>query len=153
MNTTCANFNNDSVVPTDPVTIDLEDRSTPYVVQDVMELAADAKKFPFTVTYNGKDTGYSIVELSGLEPAKDCNWYLFYRAPDEDKEAYQENARISLFTVEPNSTVILSYEPEPIIPPSPLPSPSPDPNNTGVGSSFSSLASVLCLLVVAALSQ
>lgn len=138
------------------VTIDLEDSRT--VVQDVMELAADVQKFKFTVTYCN-NTGYTIDSLSGLENAEDCQWFLFYRAPDDDEEEYQPDAIISSFVVKPNSTVTLSYEPEPFVPPSPSPSPSPSPNprdNGAAGPSFSflnSLAVVVFVLVGAVMFQ
>lgn len=144
-------------MPSEIVTIDLKDSST--VVQDVMELAADVQDFKFTVTYCGKDIGYTIDSLSGLENAEDCEWFLFYRAPDDDEEEYQHDAKISSFVVEPNSTVTLSYEPEPFVPPSPSPSPSPSPNprdNGAAGPSFSflnSLAVVVFVLVGAVMFQ
>lgn len=138
------------------VTIDLEDSRT--VVQDVMELAADVQKFKFTVTYCN-NTGYTIDSLSGLENAEDCEWFLFYRAPNDDEEEYQPDVIISSFVVKPNSTVTLSYEPEPFVPPSPSPSPSPSPNprdNGAAGPSFSflnSLAVVVFVLVGAVMFQ
>ena len=138
-------------MPTGPVTIDLED--SPTVVQDVMEIAADDQGFKFTVTYYDGD--YTINSLSGLENAEDCQWYLFYRAPDDDEDEYQPKAKISSFVVAPNSTVTLSYEPEPTVPPSPSPSPSPapSPRDNGAGPSFSVLAVVICVLVGAVMFQ
>lgn len=143
-------------MPSEIVTIDLKD--SPTVVQDVMELAADVQDFKFTVTYGGKDIGYTIDSLSGLENAEDCEWFLFYRAPDDDEEEYRPDAEISFFVVAPNSTVTLSYEPEPFVPPSPSPSPTPDPrnNNGAAGPSFSvlnSLAVVVFVLVGAVMFQ
>ena len=141
-------------MPTGPVPIDLED--SPTVVQDVMELAADVRDFKFTVTYYDGD--YTIDSLSGLENAKDCQWYLFYRAPDDDKDKFESDP-ISSFVVAPNSTVTLSYEREPVVPPSPSPSPSPAPspkprdNGAAAGSSFSVLPVVICVLVGAVMFQ
>lgn len=144
-------------MPTNLVTIDLKDDSK--YVQDVMELAADVQGFKFTVTYRGRDTGYTIDSLSGLENANDCQWYLFYRAPGDDELEFQRDAKISSFEVAPNSTVTLSYEREPFVPPSPspppspTPSPSPEPRDNGAGSSFSVLAVVICVLVGAVMFQ
>lgn len=136
----------------DTVTIDLED--SPTVVQDVMEIAAADQGFKFTVTYYDGD--YTINSLSGLENAEDCQWYLFYRAPDDDKDKFESDP-ISSFVVAPNSTVTLSYEREPVVPPSPSPSPSPapspNPRDNGAGPSFSVLAVVICVLVGAVLFQ
>ena len=117
--------------PPDPLTIALENATcTTHTVQTVMESAADTSTdYKFTVTFANKTTGYTIDILSGLERAEDCQWYLFYRAPEEDDLSYQPNARISFFVVAPNSTVALSYEPEPTVPPQPSPSPSPTPTS------------------------
>lgn len=135
-------------MPSEIVAIDLED--SPIVVQDVMELAADVQNFKFTVTYCGKDTGYTIDRLSGLANAEDCQWLLFYRAPNDDELVFQRNAEISKFVVAPNSTVTLSYEPEPSVPPAPSPTPSPSPSPDGARPSFgilNSLAVVVFVLV------
>ena len=124
--------------------------STTYVVQDVMEFAADSDEgYKFTVTFCDKETGYTIDAVSGLETADDCQWYLFYRAPGEQELEYQYRARISYFPVASNSTVVLSYEPEPVLPPEPSPTPTPGPgNNNGAIPAYSianCLAITLCL--------
>ena len=146
-------------VAPDPLSIELENASTvTYVVQHVMELGADANPgYKFTVTYCDRSTGYTINVLSGLEAADDCQWYLFYQAPEKDELEYQQNARISYFVVEPNSTVILSYESEPIVPsPQPSPSATPAPNNNGAPPSIkiaNCLVVLLCLVLGLAVFQ
>ena len=150
-NSSCANVNVSGVVasPPAPVSVVLENAtSTTYVVQDVMEYAADTSTaYKFTVTFQVKATGYTIDAVSGLETAEDCQWYLFYRAPGEEELQYQFRARISYFVVASNSTVVLSYEPEPVLPPEPSPTPTPGPNN-GAAPAYTianCLAVVLCL--------
>ena len=136
----------------DPLSIELQNATcTTHTVQTVMESAADANNaYKFTVSFCDKNTGYTIDVLSGLENASDCAWYLFYRAPSESKVSYQPKANITHFVVAPNSTVVLSYEPEPTLAPSPSPSPSPTPpddNNNGSLPTLPSvsLAMLLCL--------
>lgn len=153
-NKTCTNVNVSGAVAPDPLSIELQNASsTVYVVQDVMEFAADENsRYKFTVSFCDKDTGYSIDTLSGLENADDCQWYLFYRATDREEPQYQIDAKISYFSVAPNSTVVLSYEPEPTVPPQPSPTPTPAPpdNNNKATPSFSfanCLAILLCLIV------
>ena len=158
-NETCANVNATGATPPDPVSVLLEDaNSTTYTVQSVMECAADtSSRYKFTVTFTDKTTGYTIDILSGLERAEDCDWYLFYRAPGEAKPEYQRDAKISYFVVQPNSTVVLSYEPEPVLPPEPSPTPTSvtpdDSNNNGAPSAYRAAYFMLCclLLVVASL--
>ena len=143
----------------DPLSIALENATcTTHTVQMVMESAADANNaYKFTVSFSDKATGYTIDILSGLGSASDCEWYLFYRAPGASGPTYKPNARISYFVVAPNSTVVLSYEPEPTLPPSPSPSPSPTPspgpddNNGGPQSLYNtSMAVALSCLMAAA---
>ena len=137
-NDSCAKVVETGADPPQPVSIVLENaNSTTYVVQSVMEYAADTgSAYKFTVTYCDKDDGYVIDVLNGLETAEDCQWYLFYRAPGAAEVEYQYGAKISYFVVAPNSTVVLSYEPEPAILPEPSPTPTPTPtpapdNNRG----------------------
>ena len=104
-------------------------------VQDVMEIAADAdQRYKFTVTFCDFSTGYVIESLLGLpSPADDCQWFIFYQAPGQLEPQYQEGAGISFFVVKPNSTLVLSYEQEPFVPPAPSPSPTPAPPDNGNG--------------------
>ena len=155
-NETCANVNATGATPPEPVSVLLENaNSTTYTVQNVMELAADtSNRYKFTVTYTDKTTGYTIDVLSGLEQAEDCEWYLFYRAPGKEEPSYQEGARISFFVVQPNSTVVLSYEPEQTVPPEPSPTPTPvtpdnDNNNNGAPSAYQMGSFMMyCLVLV-----
>ena len=119
-----------------------------------MEYAADANNaYKFTVTFSDKETGYTIDVLAGLATAEDCQWFLFYGTPEQEEIEYLPDALISYFVVEANSTVVLSYEPEPVVPPEPSPSPTPAPtdgdNNDRATPSYNNancLAIMLCLV-------
>lgn len=115
-----------------------------------MEIAADSdNRYRFTVTFIDFATGYVIDTILNLMTADDCSWFLFYQAPDELEPQYKPNALISFFVVEPNSTVVLSYEAEPTVPPVPSPSPSPNPpddNNNGAIPAYSVANSLLAIV-------
>lgn len=133
-----------------PVTVELDDSSS--TVQDVMELGADDNtEYQFTVTYYNRSTGYEINAVSGVWEEDDCQWYLFYQAPEVDAPQFQRGARISKFMVEANSTVVLKYQPPPAIPPSPTPSPTPmatdDDDSAPPIVTANMLAVLLCLFI------
>lgn len=85
-----------------------------YVVQDVLETAVDEDDSVFFgVTYTGSTTGYFVRAIRGLRSNNNCMWFLYYKAPDIPY-AFLKSTGVSLFTAEPNSTVVMRYQYPPV---------------------------------------
>lgn len=85
-----------------------------YAVQDVMETAVDEDSSVFFgVTYTGSATGYFVRAIRGLRSNNDCKWFLYYRAPNSPYP-FLKSTGVSLFTAEPNSSVVMRYQYPPV---------------------------------------
>ena len=151
-NCSTINASNNSFTFPASITVELEKLSTmKYVVQDIMELAADENpQYQFTVTYYNRSTGYIIDILSDIAVAEDCQWLLFYQPMGQSEFVYKMEG-ISFFVVEPNSTVALSYQPPPSDTPLPTPVPTPDDDDDSALPTAAQhlLATWFCLTVMA----
>ena len=104
-----------------------------YTVQKVMELAVDQNpSYQFLVTYYGRRRGYEIDAINGTENHDDCSWHFFYIPPRTARESAKNYSNISHFTVEANSTILMSFQiidrpPLPTEPPTDPPTSSPAP--------------------------
>ena len=98
-------------------TVQLQDDITHnvlYSVQDVMETAVDEDiSLAFTVTYTGRETGYFVKGIRRLRSNADCMWFLYYRAPEVPYPFFQSKG-VSVFSAEPNSTVVMRYQYPPV---------------------------------------
>ena len=85
-----------------------------YVVQDVLETAVDENSDVFfSVTYTGSVTGYFVRAIKGLRSNNNCKWFLYYKAPNVPYP-FLRSTGVSLFTAEPNSTVVMRYQYPPV---------------------------------------
>ena len=98
-------------------TVQLQDDITHnvhYSVQDVMETVVDKDiSLAFTVTYTGSETGYFVKGIRKLRSNADCMWFLYYQAPEVPYPFFQSKG-VSIFSAEPNSTVVMRYQYPPV---------------------------------------
>lgn len=110
-----------------------------YTVQRVMELAVDMEpSYQFLVTYYGRRRGYEVQAINGTENHDDCSWHFFYIPPRTARESASNYSNISYFTVEANSTILMSYQIIERPPPPTTQPPPPEPSTDPLPSSSSS---------------
>lgn len=109
----------------DPVTLDVNCGTN---AQTLMEQAVDVDSaYYFTASYYGSQVGYDVIAISGIENEGDCEWHLYYQAPDED-EAEFTMFNVTQFIIPCNgSNVIMRYDYEPVDEPIVSPTPTPTP--------------------------